>query len=392
MRANGLDVSLGGVGILDDVSLAVESGELVGLVGPNGAGKTTLLRTLAGYLTPDSGTVRVDGDDIHALGSKAASRRVAVVPQSSAFSFDFPVRDVVAMGRHPHRSRVRPGDDADGAARVERAIERCELAEFADRPVTALSGGERRRVLLARALAQDTPVTLLDEPTAGLDVNHQIRTLDLVRGLVDDGRRAVAAIHDLPLAARYCDRLVVLSDGRVHADGPPEKVVTSDTLRDAFDASAAVGTDPVTGTPAVTALTHPGDADAHVHVLGSGDAAVGLLEPLVEAGYRVTVGPVVDGSMDHEAARRLDCPAVTTPPFGGVEDDAVEAAAARCRDAETVVVPTSAEDAGANGRLASLAAACVTVPADASPTRIRTAVADAIGDTAAPAASGTKSE
>ncbi|GAA0302729.1 heme ABC transporter ATP-binding protein [Halarchaeum salinum] len=378
MDANDLSVSLGGTDILDGVSLTVESGELVGLVGPNGAGKTTLLRTLAGYLTPDAGTVRIDGDDIHALASKAASRRVAVVPQSSSFSFDFAVRDVVAMGRHPYRSRVRPADDADGATHVEAALERCELTNLADRPVTAISGGERRRVLLARALAQDTPVTLLDEPTAGLDVNHQIRTLDLVRGLINEGRRAVAAIHDLALAARYCDRLVVISDGRVHAAGPPGEVVTRATLRDAFDATAAIGTDPVTGTPAVTPLTHADDADAHTHVLGAGDAAVGLLEPLAEAGYHVTVGPVVAGSMDHEAARRLDCHAVTTPPFGPVDDDAREQAAGYCRDADVVIVPTDARDAGVNERLAATADETVVVE-EVESAAIRAAVTDALG-------------
>ncbi|GGM67525.1 iron complex transport system ATP-binding protein [Halarchaeum rubridurum] len=376
MDARDLTVSLGGTEILDGVSLAVESGELVGLVGPNGAGKTTLLRTLAGYLTPDSGSVRVDGDDVHALASKAASRRVAVVPQSSAFSFDFAVRDVVAMGRHPYRSRLRPADDADGATHVEDALERCELTDLAERPVTAVSGGERRRVLLARALAQDTPVTLLDEPTAGLDVNHQVRTLDLVRDLIDEGRRAVAAIHDLALAARYCDRLVVLSGGRVHAAGPPAEVVTRDALRDAFDASAAVGTDPVTGTPSVTPLTHPGERDARVHVLGAGDAAVGLLDPLVVAGYRVTVGPVVDGGLDHEAARRLDRPAVTTPPFGSVSDEAFERAAARVREADVVVVPEGAREVGANARLAALADATVVVSGDDA--ALREAVADAL--------------
>lgn len=353
IRARGLRVSLAGAEILDGVSLAAEPGELVGLVGPNGAGKTTLLRTLAGYLDPDAGTVRVDGDDLHALGSKAASRRVAVVPQETSVSFDFPVRDVVAMGRHPHRSRVRPGADRDGPDRVASAIERCELTELADRSVTAVSGGERRRVLLARALAQDAPVLLLDEPTAGLDVNHQVRTLELVRSLVDDGRCAVAAVHDLPLAARYCDRLVVLSGGGVYATGPPDEVVTRGALRDAFDATAAVGTDPVTGTRAVTPLRERADAvDTRVHVLGAGDAAAGLLAPLADAGHDVTVGPVVAGGMDHEAARRLGVRAITVPPFADVGDERVREAERCVADADVVVVPEDARDVGANASLA----------------------------------------
>ncbi len=256
-----VSVTLGDERVLDGVSLRARPGELVGLVGPNGAGKTTLLRTVNGTLSPDTGTVSLDGENAADLSARERSRRVATVPQDTTVGFAFDVRTVVEMGRHPHRSRF--GADPDPGA-VDRALERVGVADLADRPVESVSGGERSRVLLARAVAQDADALVLDEPTASLDIGNQVGTLELVRDLVGEGRAAVAAIHDLDLAARFCDRLVLLADGRVAAAGPPETVLQSDTLRSAFDVDATVGENPVTGSPLVTA-----------HGAGDGDAGGG---------------------------------------------------------------------------------------------------------------------
>jgi iron complex transport system ATP-binding protein len=258
LTADGLQVRLGGATVLDGVDATAERGRFVGVVGPNGAGKTTLLRTVAGAVAPDAGHVAVDGERIHDLSSKATSRLVASVPQDTTVAFEFDVRTLVEMGRNPHRSRFGGWSDADDAA-VERALDRTDTHRFADRGVTTLSGGERQRVLLARALAQDAPLLLLDEPTGSLDINHQVRTLDLVSDFVAEGRTALAAIHDLDLAARYCDELLLLSEGRVVAAGPPATVLTESAIRDAFDTTAVVSENPVTGTVSVTAL---GDGEA----------------------------------------------------------------------------------------------------------------------------------
>ncbi|MFB6137490.1 MAG: ABC transporter ATP-binding protein, partial [Halobacteriaceae archaeon] len=299
-----LAVDRGDARVLDGVVLRAHPGELLGVVGPNGAGKTTLLRAVNGTLSPASGTVTVAGDDVTALGARERGRRVATVPQRTTLSFEFTVREAVAMGRHPHRSRLALRDD-DGE-RVAAAMARTGVARFADRPVTAVSGGERQRVLLARAVAQDAPVTLLDEPTASLDVAHAVRTLSLASDLADDGHTVVAAIHDLNLAARFCDRLALLADGRVRRVGAPADVLDPDVLGDAFGGPVSVTRDPATGSPLVTALPpvdgpgedgSPGDAGAEdgetaggtgtarphrgarVHVVGGDGAAAPLLAP-----------------------------------------------------------------------------------------------------------------
>lgn len=334
-----LVVGYGDEPVLEGVTFAVEPGELVGLVGPNGAGKTTLIRTALGALAPRTGTVRLQGDPVGDLSSKAASRRVAAVPQQSAVTFNFTVREVVEMGRHPHAPRL--GGDPDSEA-VERAMERTAVADLADRDIDAISGGERQRVLLARALAQDTPALLVDEPTASLDVNHQIRTLELVGDLGNDGRAVLAAIHDLNLAARYCDRLVVLADGAIQAVGPPERVLESDTLEAAFDTRAVVHQDPITAAPVVTALPEAtGHATEPVHVVGTGEEAAAVVARLARAGYEVSAGVVPTSGQVATTADALGMSAITAPPFGDIPKAARRRARSQIREAAVTVVVSS---------------------------------------------------
>jgi iron complex transport system ATP-binding protein len=356
-----VDVAYGETTVLSGVSLRVDSGSFVGLVGANGAGKTTLLRCLNGALTPDAGTVSVGGDDVSTLSSREASRRVATVPQRTEVGFDFPVRDVVAMGRTPHISRfgTADGDDRDA---VDSAMARTEVDDLAERSVSAVSGGERQRVLLARALAQDAPVLVLDEPTASLDINHQVRTLELVSELTGEGRTAIAAIHDLNLAARFCDELVVLADGDVLASGPPESVLTEATVSAAFDTPAAVTRHPVTGATTVTALRTEESVAGRVHVVGGGGAATRYLHALPRHGVDVSVGAVNEGDTDAAVAAELGLDTVTVPPYAPVGDAAKREVRERVADADAVLV---ADVALGRGNLPNLAAAA-DAPADVS--------------------------
>ena len=240
--------------VLTDVSVDLREGELVGLIGANGSGKTTLMHLLFGLLEPSSGTVTLGGEDLTGLSRMEIARRAALVPQGSRTDFAFTVRELVAMGRTPYLGRFRPEGEADAAA-IDRALEATETTALSDRLISELSGGELQRVNVARALAQETPVLFLDEPIASLDVEHQLQILELVKSLVDGGKSAVIALHDLTLAARYCDRLVVLADHRVAAVGTPEEVITEENLARYFRVQARVQRDAATNSLLVVPIS-----------------------------------------------------------------------------------------------------------------------------------------
>ena len=239
--------------LLDSVDLHADRGQLVGLIGPNGAGKSTLLRAISGILNYREGTVRLDGDDLKSLSSRDIAAGLALIPQIAPYTHGFTSMELVLMGRYPHLGRFQiEGKEDDRIARDAMRMTRTE--QFADRTLDTLSGGERQRVFVSRALAQQPRVLLLDEPTSNLDVLHQLKVLDLVRQLIDDGLTAVAAIHDLNMAARYCDRLVLLKNGRVLAEGSPEEVLVPETIRSAFGVRAAVYRDAMTDSLAISVI------------------------------------------------------------------------------------------------------------------------------------------
>ncbi|WP_256684243.1 heme ABC transporter ATP-binding protein [Halococcus qingdaonensis] len=313
-----LSIAFGDVQALSDVNLTVDRGELVGLVGPNGAGKSTLLGTINGLLEPTAGRVTVDGDDVTELSARALARQVATVPQETSLSFAFPVRDVVAMGRTPYRSRFERVSPTD-REHAERAMERTDVARFADRSIDAVSGGERQRVVVARALCQDPDALLLDEPTASLDIDHQVRILSLAREFVAEDRAALCAIHDLSLAARFCDRLALVADGELLATGTPESVLAEEHVEHAFGTEATVTNHPVTGTPDVTVTESRPDRDAHVHVLGGGHTASRAIAALATAGFSVSAGVLPDDDRALDTARAHDVDTVTAAPFAPVD-------------------------------------------------------------------------
>ncbi|WP_030984146.1 ABC transporter ATP-binding protein [Streptomyces sp. NRRL WC-3744] len=233
-------IEAAGARLVDRVRLAADSGTFVGLVGPNGSGKSTLLRTVYRALRPAAGAVRLDGDDVHAMDPRAAARALAALPQESSAEFDFTVAEVVAMGRLPHRGRTAASDREICA----RAMDRTGVAHLADRGFPGLSGGEKQRVLIARALAQQPRVLILDEPTNHLDIAHQLDVLALVR---DSGLTVLAALHDLNLAAAHCDVLYVIDKGRIVAAGPPHDVLRPALLAEVFGIRAHPVRHPGTG-------------------------------------------------------------------------------------------------------------------------------------------------
>lgn len=225
--------------VLEDVSLAVDTDEILGVVGPNGAGKSTLLQTLNRILTPDASSIAVDGAPLESLSRDVLAKTMGYVPQHDQDGFPATVFDTVLMGRKPYIDWSPRSEDID---RVRSIIDRLGLAELAMRDVQSLSGGQRQKVLIGRALAQDPEVLLLDEPTSDLDLYHQLDVLDVIREHVADGIAAVMAIHDLNMAARYSDKLVMLKDGQVYASGGPE-ILTEANLEAVYEVEATVRTD-----------------------------------------------------------------------------------------------------------------------------------------------------
>ncbi|MBI2323851.1 MAG: ABC transporter ATP-binding protein [Chloroflexi bacterium] len=234
LRARALTVAYGPRTVIRDVELTVRAGEAVAVVGPNGAGKTTLVRCLAGVVAPRSGAVTLDGRDLSALSRNAVARRIAVVPQVTETMFPFTLREIVALGRTARLGRfgtARPDDDAA----IERALAQMDLLPLSHARIDRVSGGERQRAVVAMALAQETDVLLLDEPTTHLDPSHQRATLAHVRDLaVRGGMLVLAVLHDLNLAAAFASRIVVIHRGRVLKDGPPRDVLDGPTVRDVF--------------------------------------------------------------------------------------------------------------------------------------------------------------
>jgi iron complex transport system ATP-binding protein len=239
LETRDLTVRRGGRNILDGVSLSLEGGGFVAVIGPNGAGKSTLLRRLAGLAAPDSGTVSLDGRALAEVGLKALARRRAYLPQGARAEWPLSVERIVALGLTPTLPAFG-GLPPEMAARVARAIAACDLTDRREQPATTLSGGELARAMLARALVGDPELLIVDEPIAGLDPRHALDTVVRLRGLAEEGRLVVAALHDLTLAARYATRIVVLDRGRVAGDGPPEAVLTPALLRAVFEVEARV--------------------------------------------------------------------------------------------------------------------------------------------------------
>jgi iron complex transport system ATP-binding protein len=237
LAAQGLNVKLAGRVVLTDISLALSPGHLVALVGPNGAGKTTLLRALAG-LVPSDGAIEFGGEALASLALRERARRFAYLPQGHIVHWPLPARDIVALGRYPHGAtdpaRLSP-KDTDAVLRAMRAT---DVMEFSDRRVTELSGGERSRVALARVLAVEAPVILADEPTSSLDPRHQIDVMKTLRAAADQDTLVIVVTHDLGLAARFADTILVLSDGRLVSQGAPADALSEQVMADVFRISA----------------------------------------------------------------------------------------------------------------------------------------------------------
>jgi len=346
LRVDDLTVRYGERPALRSVSLRVARGEVVALAGPNGSGKSTLLRSVASRLVATEGSVRVAGETLDAMGPVERARRISWMPQEEPPGDDVSLRDYVEYGRYAHTSRWVPPSPSDRAL-VDWAVHEVDLDGLADRGVLELSGGERQRARLARTLAQDTPVMLLDEPTAHLDVGHQLDILERVRRFAVQRSRAVLlAVHDLNLAARYADRVIVLSHGRLRAEGSPDAVLSSELLAEVWGILAELRRDPVHGIPYLIPRLAPAESGTprrdgrpfRVHVVAGGGSGVGLLRSIVDHGWTPSAGVLPLFDTDSEAVRELGVPAAEEVPFAPIGPEALRRMDELLEGADAVVV------------------------------------------------------
>ena len=328
--------------VLCGISVSVARGEFAALIGSNGAGKSTLLRCVSGLMQLQGGEIRICGKSTAAMRPKERARLVAVVPQSYAVEYDFTVEDVVAMGRYPYQSFGKRESQEDAAA-IRDAMEITSTLEFRKRLYNELSGGEKQRVILARALAQQPEILLLDEPTSALDIHHQTEVMELITGLNQrEGLTVLAVLHDVNMAARYCSRMILLRDGKIAADGEPSAVITRKNMEALYQMKLLIRENPLFHRPEIVPIRvlreRRTERPLRVHVICGGDGAVKIMEELDDRGYALSAGVVNIGSSDCEICRYLQIPHVEIPPFTPVTPEAQAENLEMMRDAEVILV------------------------------------------------------
>lgn len=328
LEVNDVDSYYGTKKVLEKVDFSVDKGEFFGVIGPNGSGKTTLLRCISGVLKPRSGVVRVNGLNVYTLGERKIAKHIAVVPQASAINFSFTALEIVMMGRNPHISRFRMENERDYKI-AENAMELTNTKHLALRPIDTLSGGEQQRVIIARALAQEPKLLLLDEPTVHLDISHQLEIMELIRRLNRDNDIVVVAVfHDLNLAAQYCNRLMLLDSGKVSSIGTPHDVLTPENIRKTYHVDVLVKEHPLSSSlyvipfyPAVQKLT---SSQKSVHIICGGGSGIQLMRVLHDEGYNLTAGVLNVLDSDYELAVSLGISTVEEAPFSRITDESYE--------------------------------------------------------------------
>ncbi len=317
----GLRVRLGSSEILKDVTFRIGEGEMVALLGPNGSGKSTLLRTIFGILSPETGVIYLDGKKISEMPVNEIAREMGYLPQETSEP-DLKVIDVVLLGRTPYMEGLKLPDDSD-IELARNALKKVGLEGFENRAFTSLSGGEKQKVFLARVFAQDARILLLDEPTSHLDISSQIDIMEIIRESVEDGRSALIAIHDINLSASFCNRIMMIKNGKVIYAGTPEDVITSENIRDVFRAEVDVKKH---GGRIflVPKIARSADKGKRVHVICGGGSGRDLIYLLDEMGYTVSAGVLNTLDSDWEAINEIGGEVVSEAPFSPISRESHE--------------------------------------------------------------------
>jgi iron complex transport system ATP-binding protein len=328
LTLDGVECRYGSIKILEAVNLTVKEGDFVGILGPNGSGKTTLLKSISRTLKPYKGTILLDKSDIYSIKSIELAKQLAVVPQDTTIGFSFTAIDVVLMGRNPHMTRFQMETEKDMDI-ARKAMMRTNTWNLAGRPINELSGGEKQRVIIARALAQEPKILLLDEPLTHLDIVNQLEIMDLIKELcVKEGLIVLAVIHDLNLAARYCTSALLLNKGKIFSAGSLETVLTSENIKGVFRVDAIVKKSLVTNSLYVIPLSPqkpPPSRNCAIHVICGAGTGTLIMKALVDEGYSVTAGVLNMLDSDYETTQLLKIPTVTEAPFSPITEQTKQA-------------------------------------------------------------------
>lgn len=325
--------------ILADNSFAIGEGEFVGIIGPNGAGKSTLMRSLRGIVPHQAGEVKIYERSLAGMGDKEAARLIAYMQQDVNMGFGFTAKEIVLAGRYPYLKWWQNEREEDYRI-AEKYMAFTGVDVLAERQMNQVSGGERQRILLAKVLAQETPLIFLDEPTASLDLVYQEEIFRYCQTVCQEGKTALLIAHDIEIAAKFCTRLILLANGKIIADGTPAEVITVKHLQSAYGLHAAVFNNPVTGN--LDIHTFEAAAADHsltkVHVIGGGGAARGIIRILYEEGYHLSGGVFHDGDADAEAAAAFVVDSVTARPFTEINDILAQQNREKIRAADVTVL------------------------------------------------------
>ena len=320
LMITGLSAGYDEIDVLQTISLEIQKKNFIGIIGPNGSGKSTFMQVLARSLPYRSGEVLLIKSDLKSYSFRDFGKIIGYVPQENEITFQFSVYDIVMMGRNPHLNRFQAPSSKDHEI-VRNALALTGTALFADRPVTALSGGERQRVMIARVLAQDPSLLLLDEPFAHIDIHHQYELIRIIKNTSSDKRAVIGVFHDINLAAGFCDRLVLLQNGKIHSYGKPESVLTEDAIRTVFRIEPIIGVNPTTGGPWVYVgqkAEKKSPAGISIHIISGGGTGGYLIPLLQSAGYSITMGILSENDSDCKIAKKYGVKTLTEPPFSKI--------------------------------------------------------------------------
>ncbi|HHY14000.1 MAG TPA: ABC transporter ATP-binding protein, partial [Thermoanaerobacterales bacterium] len=315
--------------VLSKINLEIKKGDFVGVLGPNGSGKSTLLKTITRFIKPVKGVVLVDNIDISKFSDKEYAKKIGFVPQNYHFNYDFTVRDIVLMGRNPHLDLLEKEGSKDYEV-TEKVMELTYTTKLKNKRITQLSGGEAQRVLIARALAQEPEILILDEPISHLDVNYKFEILELLRTLnMKEEMTIIVALHDINLAFDYSQKVILLKEGSIFTAGKPEEVLNTENLKTVFDVNVDINEHPITNKPFITFMPTKTkinnkklarNRNTKIHIIGGGGQASFLMRSLHKHGYTITAGVLNIGDSDWKTAKQLNIDIAEEAPFAPISE------------------------------------------------------------------------